>query len=237
MAKHMNLPYISIVFDPAIARKRQQKGEMVIYGDAINTPILSKAYIEYADVVVISVGNLITSMAILEKVRESNKHCHIIVRSQQVNDIDKLYNLGANEVIPEEFETAIEIYQRVLKKILIPEKEINAAIARIRDDHYGLFWDKDIYKQEYNFLKEMPNIEITTQELGPECFLVDKSLAQVELRKNYGVTLVAIMRNQILIEHPSPDIEFCQGDIVYLLGTSEQIAKFSSKLSENVVSK
>lgn len=231
MAKHMNLPYISIVFDPAIARKRQEKGEMVIYGDATNEPILSKAYIETADVVVISIGNLITSMAILEKVRQLNKHCYIIVRSQQVTDIDKLYNLGANEVIPEEFETAIEIYQRVLKKILIPEKEINAAIARIRDDHYGLFWDKEIYKQEYNFLKDMPNIEITTQELGAECFLVDKTLADAELRKNYGVTLVAIMRNQYLIEHPHPDIEFQVGDIIYLLGTSEQIANFTAKLS------
>jgi CPA2 family monovalent cation:H+ antiporter-2 len=232
MAKQMNLPYVSIVFDPAIARKRQQKGEMVVYGDAVNLPILSKAYVENAEAIVISVGNLITSMAILEKVRELNKHGYIVVRTKQVTDIDRLYNLGASEVIPEEFETAIEIYQRVLNKLLIPEREINAAIARIRDDHYGLFWDKEDHKQEYNFLKEMPNIEITTQQLSADCFLVNKTLADAQLRIVYGVSLVAIMRDQFLIEHPHPDIEFRSGDIIYLLGTSEQIANFSATLSE-----
>ncbi|MBN2485708.1 MAG: cation:proton antiporter [Bacteroidales bacterium] len=230
MARRMNLPYVSVVFDPATARKRQQKGEMVIYGDATNAPILSKAHAETADIIVLSVGNLITSMAIVEKVRELNKRAYIIVRTKQVTDIDKLYSLGANEVIPEEFETAIEIYQRVLKQKLIPQKDINTVIAKIRDDHYGIFWDKDENKDEFDFLKEMPNIDITTQEIGPDCFLVNKSLAEAKIRQVFGVTLVAILRKQHLIEHPHPDIEFQAGDIIYLLGTSEQIANFSAKL-------
>ncbi len=62
MAKSMNLPYVSIVFDPATARKRQQKGETVIYGDAVNDPILMKAHVDKAKIIVVSVGNLITLM-------------------------------------------------------------------------------------------------------------------------------------------------------------------------------
>jgi CPA2 family monovalent cation:H+ antiporter-2 len=164
--------------------------------------------------------------------RELNAHRYVVVRTKQVTDIDRLYSLGASEVIPEEFETAIEIYQRILTKMLIPEKEINTAIAKIRDDHYGLFWDKEEHKQEYNFLKEMPNIEITTQQLREECFLVNLTLAEAQLRLKFGVSLVAIMRDHFLIEHPHPDIEFRAGDIIYLLGTSEQIANFTATLSE-----
>ena len=231
MAKHMELPYVSIVFDPAVARKHQKKGEKVIYGDAVNTPILSKAHVEDAEVIVVSVGSLITSMAIIEKIRELNTHAHIIVRTKQVTDIDKLYNMGANEVIPEEFETAIEMYQRVLKKLLVPENEINSAIAKIRDDHYGLFWEKEDYKQEYKFLKDLPNIEISTQELRQECYLIGKSISEVKFRRNFGVTLVAILRDQKLIELPTPDVVFSSGDIIYILGTSEQIAKLNAKLN------
>jgi CPA2 family monovalent cation:H+ antiporter-2 len=139
MAKNMGLPYISIVFDPDSVRKRQLKGEMVIYGDAFNEPILQKAHIDKADIVVISIGNIITSMAIIGKVRNMNAHAFIIVRTKQVEDLEELYNIGANQVIPEEFETTIELFDKVLSKLLVPRKEINLVIARIRDDNYGIF--------------------------------------------------------------------------------------------------
>ena len=109
MARNMKLPYISIVFDPDSVRKRQLKGETVIYGDAFNEPILQKAHIDKADIVVVSIGNLITSMAVIEKVRNMNPHAYIMVRTKKVEDIEDLYNIGANQVIPEEFETSIEL--------------------------------------------------------------------------------------------------------------------------------
>ena len=43
------------------ARARQMKGEMVVYGDAMNEPILHKAYIEFAEIVVVSIGDAITA--------------------------------------------------------------------------------------------------------------------------------------------------------------------------------
>jgi CPA2 family monovalent cation:H+ antiporter-2 len=103
MAKHSNLPYISIVFDPVLVRERQKKGEIIVYGDAVNEPILQKAHIDTAEVVVVSVGDLITAMAVTEKVRAMNKHTFIIVRTKHVQDIEELYKIGANQVIPEEF--------------------------------------------------------------------------------------------------------------------------------------
>ena len=59
-------------------------------------------------------------MSIVEHVRRMNKHAHIIVRTRHVTDIEELYRLGANQVIPEEFETAIDFFERILGKYLIP---------------------------------------------------------------------------------------------------------------------
>jgi CPA2 family monovalent cation:H+ antiporter-2 len=143
MSRSIGLPYVAIVFDPDSARKRQLKGEMVIYGDAVNIPILRKAHAESASIFVVSVGNLITCMAILEQLRRLNKKAYILVRTKKVEDIDELYKLGADQVIPEEFETAIELFEQVLSKRQIPLQEINAIINRIRDDHYGIFLDKE----------------------------------------------------------------------------------------------
>jgi len=223
MAKYNNIPYISIVFDPAIVRKRQDKGESIIYGDAVNEPILHKAHVDTAKIVVISVGDLITSMAITDKVRNLNKHAIILVRTKHVEDIEELYKLGANQVIPEEFETAIDLFERVLSNFLLPQNEIDTTIARIRDDHYGIFYEKKD-EEKFSILKEIPNIEIVALKVNERSILTGKTLAESELRKKYGVTLVALKRDNHLIDHPSSSTRLVTGDIAYILGKPEQIA-------------
>ena len=223
MAKYNKIPYIYIVFDPAIVRKRQEKGESIIYGDAVNEPILQKAHVDTAKIVVISVGDLITSMAIIERVRDLNNHATILVRTKHVEDIVELYKSGANQVIPEEFETAIDLFERVLSNFLLPQNDIDATIARIRDDHYGIFYEKKD-DETTNILKEIPNIEIIALKVSERSILTGKTLAESELRKKYGVTLVALKRDDQLIDHPSSATRLHKGDIAYILGKPEQIA-------------
>ncbi|HEY3390949.1 MAG TPA: cation:proton antiporter [Prolixibacteraceae bacterium] len=223
MAKYNNIPYISIVFDPAIVRKRQEKGESIIYGDSVNEPILQKAHIDTAKIVVISVGDLITSMAIIDKVRNLNKHATIMVRTKHVEDIEELYRLGADQVIPEEFETAIDLFERVLSNFLFPQNEIETTIARIRDDNYGIFYEKKD-DEKFNILKEIPNIEIVALKVDSKSILIGKTLAESELRKKYKITLVALKRDNQIIDHPSSNTRLLNGDIAYILGKPEQIA-------------
>jgi CPA2 family monovalent cation:H+ antiporter-2 len=223
MAKNMGLPYISIVFDPASVRKRQMKGETVVYGDATNEPILKKAHTEKAEIVVISIGNLITAMAVIEKIRNMNPHAHIIVRTKQVDDIEELYKLGANQVIPEEFETSLELFDRILSRLLVPRREINTVIARIRDDHYGIFREKDV-KSDLSALMNYSDIEITAVRVDDDSPIIGKSLLELQFRRTYGVTLVAWLRDKVLIDNPDPESIFRKGDVVYIMGRSEQIA-------------
>lgn len=227
MAKYKNIPYLSVVFDPAIVRKRQEKGESIIYGDAVNEPILYKAHVDTARIILISVGDLITAMAITEKVRAINKHAHIIVRTKHVEDIEELYNLGANEVIPEEFETSIDLFERILSNFLIPQNEINHTIAQIRDDHYGLFYDNE-EKKKLSLLKEIPNIEIAVLRVGDQSKLIDKTLAEIQLREKYGLTLVALNRDDQLNDQPKAGLSLKSGDIVYILGNHASIVNAAS---------
>ena len=57
MSKFVELPYVSIVFDPTKVAELLKRGELAIYGDAINEPILHKASVDTADAVVVSVGD------------------------------------------------------------------------------------------------------------------------------------------------------------------------------------
>ncbi|MHA7111745.1 cation:proton antiporter [Sunxiuqinia elliptica] len=231
MAKYMKMPYISIIFDPGTVKKLQEKGETVVYGDATNEPILEKAHVKTADVVVVSVGNLIVAMSIVERVRNLSPHAFIIVRTKKVVDIEELYRLGANQVIPEEFETAIELFERVLKKRLVPQREINLLLAKIRDDHYGIFREETSKSDQ--LFQELPNLEIMALKVREGSFVIGKSISQIRFRKVFGVTLVAILRKEELIEHPDVHTTLELFDIVYIMGRSEQIANAFELFGKN----
>ena len=230
MARHMQLPHVAVVFDPAEVRRRQLKGESVIYGDAMNEPILHKAHTETAEIVVISIGETITALGIIERVRQMNSHAHIIVRSKYVTNIEDFYSMGANQVIPEEFETAIDLFELILKKMLVPEDDIYAAISGIRDDNYGIFREKD--ETNSVMLTDMiPDVEIIAIKAGNYELFPGNSLKEINLRKLYGLTVVAIKRNGKILENPNAKFIFEAEDIVYILGKPSKIAQLPHKIT------
>src|SRR5438046_9450444 len=68
--------------------------------------------------------------------RDINPKLHIIARTRYVVEIPELTRLGADVVIPEEFETSIEIFARVLAHYNVPRSDIDDLVDRIRASHY-----------------------------------------------------------------------------------------------------
>jgi CPA2 family monovalent cation:H+ antiporter-2 len=233
MAKLNNLRHISIIFDPALAREKINNGDLVVYGDAVNEPILRKAHVETADIVVISIGSLIPSMAIIEKVKRLNKNAYVIARGTLIENVELLYKTGADQVLPEKLEIAIDLMNRILVKRLIPQKKVNRIITHIRNTSLGEFSHKDVVNQP-SFLDEFPNISISAVTVEPGSRAENKSLLQLNLRRETGATLLAIRRGPDIIEHPVPGTIFHPDDIAYLLGNPEQINYASEMLLRKV---
>ncbi|MBN2861641.1 MAG: cation:proton antiporter, partial [Bacteroidales bacterium] len=228
MAKCNSIDHISIIFDPMLAREKIKKGDLVVYGDAVNEPVLKKAHVDTADVVVISVGSLVPSMAIIEKTRRLNKNAYILVRSTYTKNLEQLYKIGADQVISEKFEVAIDMLNRILVRRLMPQREVNRILTHIRNTNLGEFTERDLIKQPSIF-DEFSNINITAITVESDSEAEGKSLLETDLRKKTGVTLLAIRRGSEVIEHPVPETVFESDDIAYLLGNPEQI-NFASEL-------
>jgi len=224
MIKQMELPFTSVIFDPDRAKEQIEKGDMAVYGDASDEPVLRKAYAHTAEMVVVSVGDLIRALDIVEKVRRMNIHAYIIVRSKHVTDIEELYKLGANQVIPEEFETAIDFFERILGKYLIPRLEIEKAIAQVREDHYGIFREK-AKDARFSLIKDIPDIEIVAVRVSSKSEFAGKKILETALRKKYSVTLVALKHDDRIIPNPEPAEIISAGDIAYLFGKPQMVAE------------
>ena len=230
MARYNNIRHISIIFDPTLAHEKMNEGDTVVYGDAVNEPVLRKAYAENADVVVISVGNLVPSLAIVEKVRKINNNAYILVRSATVTNIEQLYKVGADEVIPEKLEIAIDMMNRILTKRHVPNKEINRIISGIRNRSLGAFSEKDLVNKPSIF-DEFHNMNISVINIGPNSSAEGMTLIGLDLRRRTGVTILAIKRGPAIIEHPAPATVLHGSDIAYVIGEPDQVKQADALLN------
>ncbi|KAF5418109.1 MAG: Calcium-gated potassium channel MthK [Candidatus Methanogaster sp.] len=218
------IPYTILEMDPEIVRVEQAKGEPIYYGDATHEAVFHHADIKDARIVVIAISDPAATRRITEIARRLNHKIYIIVRTRYIQEMKPLYELGADDVIPEEFETSVEIFTRVLVKYLIPRDEIEKFIAVVRADGYEML--RSLSKESVPFpgLKcHLPDVEIVTLRVFKQAPAVGKTLAQIGLRKNYGVTLLAVRRNSQMLSNPDGDVHFCAGDLLVVIGPPDKI--------------
>jgi len=224
-ARVAGIPYVIIEMNPETVRIEKRKGEPIYYGDAIQEDVLEHARVKGARVLVVVISDPTATRRITEMARRLNPKVYIIARTRFVQEMKYLYELGANEVIPEEFETSVEIFTRVLGKYLIPRDEIEKFTTEVRADGYEMLRSLSREPASFSDLKILlPDFEISTFRVNQESPLVGKTLAQIELRKKLGVTLLAIRRDSQIISDPGGDTEFYANDVLVLLAPPKKIA-------------
>lgn len=218
--------------DAGLAEKARSKGLHVVVGDGSNEHVLEKAFVEQARVVVIAIADADITRRITAGVR-AHTSAYIIVRTRYVREIDANLDAGANEVIPEEFETSIEIFYRVLRKYLVPERSIQELVAHIRGDHYGMLRGTSARSASgpASAGDGPGEMEIATVpvDLG-RSRIAGRTLSQVDLAGRFGITLLAIRRKGAIISRPTDDERIRQDDLLYMLGTPESISRFDHEL-------
>jgi len=225
-AKVGNIPYVIIEMNPETVREERAKGEPIYYGDGTQEEVLHKANIEDARIMVVAIYDAVATRRITEVARRLNPKVYIIARTRFLQEMKPLYKLGADEVIPEEFETSVEIFTHVLRKYLIPRNEIEKFISEVRSDSYEMF--RMLSKESISFsdLKlHLPEVEISTFRIGKGSTLAGKTLGQIDLRRRYGITLLVIHRNSQIISTPGGDEILYEGDILVVMGPTEKISE------------
>ncbi len=224
-AKAGGIPYVIIEMNPETVRSEQAKGEPIYYGDATQEAVFQHANIKGARITVVAINDPTATRRITEIARRLNPIVYLIVRTQYLQEMEPLYDLGANEVIPEEFETSVEIFTRVLAKYLVPKDEIERFVAEVRSDGYEMF--RSLSKESSSFCDltlQLPDVEISLLRVAERSIFAGKTLAQIELRKRCGVTLLAIRRDSEILSNPYGDTILYANDVLFILGPPDKIA-------------
>lgn len=225
-AKTAGIPYIIIEMNPETVRQERAAGEPIFYGDATQEEILRHAGIQEARIIVVVINDPAAVRRITTLAERLNPRVQIIVRTRYVSELPALFELGADDVVPEEFETSVEIFTLVLKKYLVPREEIERLTAEVRANSYmllrGLRKELGPISPRHD---DLHDVEISTFRLVQQAPAVGQSLAQLALRKQHGVTVLAIRREGQTFHNPDPNMLLLAGDLLITMGAPEQLSK------------
>ena len=79
-------------------------------------------------------------------------------------------------------------------------------------------------------ITNLPGMEVSTVRVSEKTTLVGKSIADMQLRKKYGVALLAIKRGTELLSNPDGQTHVMGGDILILLGSPENLSVIAGQL-------
>jgi len=175
-------------------------------------------------VLVIAISDPTATAHIVSQARRIRAEINIIVRTRYVAEIERLYSLGANQVIPEEFETSVEIFARVLQEYHVPRNVIALQVDLIRREHYGTLRGLRLQGRQLDELSRFL-IGVTTDifSVSESSPLVGQSLREIDLRERSGVTVIAAVRDGKPFHNVGPEFVLRAGDRLVLLGDHKSL--------------
>lgn len=219
-----SVPYVILELNPETVRRARDEGEPIDFGDSTRIEILQHAGLKRARAVVVAISDATATRATVSLVRMQNPDVFIVVRTRFVAEVEELKGLGADEVIPEEFETSIEIFSQVLHHFDVPRNVVLDLVEHCREGMYQMLRSPSspapVGKLGHGDLARLP---VDTLILRPGAPADGKTLRELDLRNQTGASLVAIRRGEELISNPSPDTRLEAGDRVILVGSQEEL--------------
>lgn len=226
-----NIPFIVIETNAEIVKREKAKGLPIIFGDATNDHILETVHLSRARAAVIAISGNVDTQNIIKNIRSISDSLYLVVRTRYVKETSELLALGADEVIPEEFETSIQIFEHILHNFLVPEDDIVQLIHKVRADNYQMFKGELKGPKTYR-TSELADFNIRSLRMSSDSNkFLGKPLRELDLRAIYGINILAIKRKDELLESVQPDEILNQGDIIYIQGNQSKVEEFHKLIS------
>lgn len=225
-AKAAGIPYIIVEENPETVNQEKQKGEKIHYGDATFEAVLEHAGVKSARVLIIGISDSTATGKIVETAKKLNPNICIIAKVRNLQEMRHLNTLGADEIIPEEYETSVEIFVRVLEKYLVPRENIEKLVNDVRANGYRMMRKLSgttCCDSEFSIKDGLPGVDIQILKVGQGSSFDGKALADLDFRKNHGVTVLSVRRDSDVIYTPEGNFILHSKDACVILGKPEDL--------------
>ena len=154
---------------------------------------------------------------------------HIIVRTRYVSEVERLRKLGADEVIPEEFETSLEIVERALRVLCVPQNIIANQLRVLRDEGYAMLRDPGSRASTRRLSALFAGGTSQTYLVLPDTWIEHKRINELKLQQD-SVAVAALLREGKALSPLPLDEPLQAGDTMLLVGAHEDLTRAIGRL-------
>lgn len=227
--QRLGLAFVIVELNQRLVDQAKAAGFPVIYGDASQPVVLEAARIEQARLLLVTVPTLVVAQTIVSQVCRLNPALHIVARSEGVEQMKTLNDLGVHEVVQPEFEAGLEITRQALVHLDFPATEIQRFTDAVRHELYAPLYQAHAPYQTIEQLQNAARVmELSWVTLAADSPLVGRSIRELSIRDRTGASVVGVMRAGELYPNPDAGYRFDAGDMVAVMGNTEQLEAFQA---------
>ncbi|MCA1959391.1 MAG: cation:proton antiporter [Desulfomonile sp.] len=186
---------IAVDFDPEILAWWRQRGLRVLYGDATDPEILEHLPLHRARWVVVAIPNLEANVTLVKDLRQDRLGARIVATAFSPEEAETLTRVGADIVLRPFVDAA--------------EQAVDSLTEAMRALPDKMIWP--------SALKEV--------RLRPGSVFSGKTIDQIPLRSEHGVSILAVSRAGKSYFDPGPGFTLFPGDRLVLLGERENVER------------
>ncbi len=221
------VPYIVVDLNDVQVREGRAAGEPMFYGDVNRPEILERLGAPRARILVLAISDPMATRRAVAVARRLSPGLFILVRTRYLADVDDLLHLGANAVIPEEFETSVEIFSRVLSEYHVPDHIIRQQEELVRSGTYRILRERGATANG----GVLAGFEEFLRRKVIEVFYIDaaspwngRTAEDLPIGPGKGIVLLAVLREERAIVQPPPGARLKAGDKLVLFGAHAPLA-------------
>jgi monovalent cation:H+ antiporter-2, CPA2 family len=223
----LDQPFVVVDPNPGRADEARDAGYPVVYGDAAAEPVLEATGVRRAQLVIVTVPDPVGARLVVERVRSINPNVHVVARTTTVEQLEELGRLGVYEAVHPESEAGLELGRQALSHLGVPAGDVQRFADEVRRELYAPITrqgtEGDLLAQLQRASRQIETEWVRLPENSP---LEGRTIGELGVRTETGASIVAIVRDDLVLAGPGPEARFEPGDLVGVLGTQEQRTAF-----------
>lgn len=220
--RRCDVPFAVIELNAALVKQARADGIPIHYGDASQPAILTLVRAHQARAIVVVIDDPGAARRIVELARRLAPSAFLLVRTRYLREVEPLSQLGADEVIADELEVSIEVFSRVLARMLVPRERIKELIGEVRADWRRMARTLAPEATRVHDLRVvLPDLATHSLPLRPTHPWVGRSIAENRLREDHGVMVLAVRRAGATLSNPRGDLVLQGEDVLFLIGPKD----------------
>jgi CPA2 family monovalent cation:H+ antiporter-2 len=228
--RDIGVPYVVMELSGATVHEGREAGEPIFFGDATNPDTLAAARLADARCVVCVLSDPHAAIRVVQTTRTLSASVPVIVRARYRAEADALVRIGATVAVAEELEASLEVLAQLMTRLDIPGNVVEVLLGGIRrpSNVRALRAPTRAFEALPSAITKTP---VATHQLHGGDWAIGRTLAHTDLHAATGALLLAVRRGADAMASPASDMQFAEGDVLYLVGDDSDLLLARNRLT------